>query len=238
MQNLPHRVASLEKIYADGYVALRHSHPRLQFMYATSGLMMADTDSTRWAIPEGHALIIPPHTLHETRMIGDVRLQSLYITPNTLESEAEQNCRIIAVSALLAALIERLCALNNPTPSTPQAYHLSQLIIMELDDAPVSPLALPFPDHLGLRYVCEALVADLSLSKTIDQWSDDVGMSRRAFTRAFQRQTGLSFGVWRQRLWCQIALQAMAGGEAVEKVAADVGYATHYAMHAMVHRLL
>lgn len=238
LQDLPHQVATLGKIFANGYVSQRHRHTRLQLMYATSGLIMTDTDTTRWAIPKGHALIIPPNTFHQNRMIGDVRFQSLYITPNTLETGTEQSCRIVTVSSLLAALIERLCALNNPTPTTPQAHHLSQLIIMELGDAPVSPLALPFPDHLGLRHVCETLVADPALSKTIDQWADDVGMSRRAFTRTFQSQTGLSFGVWRQRLRCQIALQAMARGEAVEKVAADVGYATHYAMHAMMRRLL
>ncbi len=238
LQNLPHRVASLGRTYPDGYVALRHRHPRLQLMYATSGLMMADTETAKWAIPEGHALIVPPNTDHQTRMIGDVKLRSLYITPNTLESETEQSCCIVSVSSLLAALIERLCLLNNPSPSTPQAYHLSQLIIMELGDAPVSPLALPLPNHAGLRRVCETLFEVPSLSKGIDQWAMEIGMSRRAFTRSFQRQTGLSFGVWRQRLRCQIALQAFARGEAAEKVATDVGYASHYALRDMMRKFL
>ena len=121
LQNLPHRVASYQKSYADGYVSSRHNHPRHQLIYAVSGLMMAETASASWAVPMGYGLIISAGTDHQTRMIGEVCLQSLYINPNAVSNDTLQTSRIITISPLLAALIAELCSLANPSPHDPQS---------------------------------------------------------------------------------------------------------------------
>jgi AraC-like DNA-binding protein len=38
------------------------------------------------------------------------------------------------------------------------------------------------------------------------------------------RETGLTFGRWRQRLHLMVALRELAGGAAVQKVSDDLGY--------------
>jgi AraC-like DNA-binding protein len=137
---------------------------------------------------------------------------------------------IYSVSGLMMA---ELCALTNPSPMTDKAHHLSQLILLELSDAPTSLLALPYPEQAGLRRVCDALVAQPATDKTIDHWAHDIGASRRSFTRKFQQQTGISFGQWTQRLRCQLAL---AGGTPIHTVARDLGYASPYTLRAMMQR--
>ncbi|MBL4769171.1 MAG: helix-turn-helix transcriptional regulator [Rhodobacteraceae bacterium] len=236
LQDLPLQVVSYQKCYADGYHSTRHNHPRHQLIYAVSGLMMAETESARWAVPAGYGLIVCAETFHQTRMIGEVRLQSLYVNPNALINGEMETSRIITITPLLAALIAELCALANPTPISDKAHHLGQLILIELATAPTSPLALPYPEHSGLRRVCDALVANPATGKTIDHWAHEIGASRRSFTRKFQQQTGISFRQWTQRLRCQIALQALAGGTPIQSVARDLGYASPYALRAMMQR--
>ena len=62
-------------------------------------------------------------------------------------------------------------------------------------------------------------------------------MGRRTFTRAFRRETGLSFAVWRQNVRLMEALSLMASGQSVTSVAYDVGYNSPSAFTAMFRRV-
>ncbi|WP_372571050.1 AraC family transcriptional regulator [Ruegeria jejuensis] len=238
LQHLPQSVVSMRRQYQAGDVSRWHSHPRTQLIYAVSGLMMAETQEARWTVPERHCLLVPADLPHEVRMVGAVDLQSLYIAPDSFAEGSARFCQVLAVSDLLAALIARFCDLDNPWPVSEHAHHLSRLILLELAEAQAAPLALPFPDHPGLRRACEALFSSPSQALTIDGWANEAGLSRRSFTRLFKHQTGLSFGEWRQRLRCQAALQAVARGTPLARVAASVGYDSPYSLTAMMQRLL
>ncbi|MNE86844.1 transcriptional activator FtrA [compost metagenome] len=63
-------------------------------------------------------------------------------------------------------------------------------------------------------------------------------MSRRAFTRAFRRETGLSLSVWRQQACLFAALPRLAAGEPVTSVALDLGYGSIPAFTTMFKRML
>lgn len=238
VQMLPHGVASYARSYADGYISAWHDHPRHQLVYAVAGLMMAEAGGTSWAVPAGSGLIVPAGMLHEIRMAGEVQLQSLYIDPAASGAEMMAECRAVTVEPLLAGLIAALCAMNNPWPLPPRAHHLSQLILIELAAAPKSPLALPYPADARLQRVCDALIGAPGAPHTLDHWAALAGMSRRSFTRRFQQQTGLSFGGWRDRLRCQIALRAEARGARLEQVAQRLGYASRQSLLAMMRRLV
>lgn len=236
VQALPHEVVSYPRSYADGYVSSWHDHPRHQLVYAVAGLMMAEADETTWAVPAGSGLIVPAGMTHEIRMIGQVQLRSLYIAPDVPGAGAMERCQVVTISPLLAHLIAALCDQGNPWPLTPRAFHTSQLILLELGDAPKSPLALPYPTDARLRRVCEALMNRPGHSGTIDHWADQAGMSRRSFTRRFQQETGMGFGQWARRLRCQLALKAQARGTPPGRVAQELGYGSVYALQAMMQR--
>ena len=57
-----------------------------------------------------------------------------------------------------------------------------------------------------------------------------------AFTRAFRRETGMSFAAWRQNVRLIEALSRLAVGEPVTRVALDVGYNSPSAFAAMFRR--
>ena len=68
-------------------------------------------------------------------------------------------------------------------------------------------------------------------------WAEDLGMGRRAFTRAFRRETGMSFAEWRQQACLLVALPRLAAGEPVTAIALDLGYDSPAAFATMFKRL-
>lgn len=238
IQDLPLDVVGMRKTYPDGALSLWHSHPRHQLIYATAGLMGAETRAARWAVPSGYGLVMPAGERHQIRMSGRVELQTLYIHPTAPLAGAMERSRILSISPLLTQLIARITLLGNPCPETARSHHLGQLILIELAAAPESPLALPFPRHPGLRRLCDGLVQCPGQDLPLDRAAARAGLSRRAFTRIFAAETGISFGRWTQRLRCQLALEGLADGKPLARIAHDLGYASPYALRAMMNRLL
>lgn len=72
----------------------------------------------------------------------------------------------------------------------------------------------------------------------IDDWASALAMSRRAFTRTFRRQTGVSLSLWRQQACLLSALPRLANGEPVTSVALDLGYDSAAAFTTMFKRML
>ncbi|MBW8911991.1 MAG: helix-turn-helix domain-containing protein, partial [Sphingomonas sp.] len=94
-----------------------------------------------------------------------------------------------------------------------------QLLVAEIDRAPVIPIAVPFPRHPALVSRCHAFLEEPQATATIDQWSAALSMNRRRFTRLFRRETGMSFAEWRQQACLSVALPRLAAGEAITSIA-------------------
>lgn len=236
LQDLPQLIVSYRKTYRDGYVSDWHSHRRHQLIYAVEGQMMTQTSDVRWVVPAGYGFVVPADTPHRVIMKGEVHIQSLYIRA---DADTDLNTRgsVAEMPPLLVGLIDAFSALENRDPDSPRAHHLQHLILLELERAPEARLALPLGDDPRLRRVCERLLAEPAHTGGIDHWANVAGMSRRSFTRMFQQDMGMSFGQWQQRMRCQYALRAMAGGENREQIAARLGYASKYALEAMMRRV-
>jgi AraC-like DNA-binding protein len=63
-------------------------------------------------------------------------------------------------------------------------------------------------------------------------------MSRRAFTRLFRAETGLSLAEWQRQAAVLQAVHQIAGGESITSVALDLGYASPAAFTSMFKRVL
>ena len=64
------------------------------------------------------------------------------------------------------------------------------------------------------------------------------GASERTLARLFERETGMSFRAWRQQLRLLRALELLAAGTPVTRVALDLGYESTSAFSAMFRRVL
>jgi AraC-like DNA-binding protein len=97
---------------------------------------------------------------------------------------------------------------------------------------------VPFPTSSALARECHAFLERPNPHASIDDWSDRLGLGRRAFTRSFRRETGISFGEWRQQACLLVALPRLAAGEPVTTIALDLGYDSPAAFATMFKRIL
>ncbi len=236
-QDVPRPVAVMAKDFASGATTGRHSHPRAQLLYATAGLMVATTEDGTWAVPAGHALLIPPGVAHDVAMHGAVAMRTAYLATTALAAPASV-CRVLRVSALLNAALVALADEPVLYDAAGRGGHLAALILDEIARAPDTPFTLPLPRDTRLRRLCRELIDNPGLTHDIDAWADQIGVSRRTLTRRFRDETALSFGAWRRRVRLLEAMTRQAQGGSAAQTAFAVGYGSSRAFQTMVRRTL
>ncbi|RKF30561.1 AraC family transcriptional regulator [Paraburkholderia fungorum] len=223
--------------YPDGHVIPPHSHRRGLLLCGTSGTLVMTTSRGSWVMPPRHGMWIPPKIEHSVRAVGSVQMQSLYLEPGkTTAMPAE--AQVVAIPPLLRLLIAD--ALDLPVDYAPgtRASALMALIHHEVLRLEVLPLSLQYPEHRALAERCQRFLLKPRVCETTDQWSADLHMSRRAFTRLFRAETNLSFVAWRQQACLTHALTLLASGTSVTTVALELGYDSPAAFSTMFKKAL
>lgn len=234
---IPRPVVARGIDYADGHVVAPHSHARAQLLSGSTGVVMVETAQGAWMMPPQRGLWIPAGVSHTVRMLGAVRMRSLYFDPAAVP-DMPMACRVLAVSPLMQSLLAVAVTLPAEYDRDGRDGALMTLIQRELPLLPVLPLSLPLPRDAALARLCRGFLARPTPHDTIDAWAAAAGMSRRSFTRRFRLETGLSFVGWRQQACVMAALPRLAAGDPVTVVALDLGYDNPAAFTAMFRRIL
>src|SRR5690606_6774779 len=171
--------------YPDGFRVNEHRHSRSQLLHALSGVVMISTQQGRWMVPPDHAMWIPAGVDHAVEMLGPVRMRSVYVLPNSAAGLPD-GLRVLAMSDLMRGLVVEAvqCTLD---ASDARSAAIMRLILLEIPRLEERPLTLPFPSDPRLARLCRRFVEKPSSRAGIDDWAARAGMSRRSFTRAFQR---------------------------------------------------
>lgn len=231
----PRPVFAIGNDFGAGHIVPAHSHRRCQLLYGASGVVLVSTDQGAWVVPPERAVWIPAGVSHEVRGIGPITTRSLFIEPDEAV-DMPAHCQVLQISALMRSLLlEAVDVSLEYQPNTREGLIMA-LLMQELRMLPVLPLALPFPQHPGLARRCQEFVTAPDASATIDDWGQALGMSRRAFTRLFRRETGLSFVQWRQQACLLSALPRLIAGGSITSVALDLGYESAAAFTTMFKR--
>jgi AraC-like DNA-binding protein len=236
-EDTPRPVVAIGNDYPPDFELARHQHRRAQLLYAAEGVVTVDTTEGAWVVPPERAVWIPAGVAHAVTMVGAVSTRSIMVEPE-LGLRPSARCEVLAVSALLRSLLLAAADLPAEYDLAGRDGLVMALLAAEVSAAPVIPLAVPFPHSPDLARKCHAFLARPDAGATIDAWSADLGLGRRAFTRAFRRETGLSFAAWRQQACLLAALPRLAAGEPVTAVALDLGYDSPAAFSTMFKRLL
>lgn len=230
-------IVALPSEYPDGYHVPNHHHSRSQLLHALAGVVLVSSQFGRWMVPPDHAMWIPAGIEHAVDMLGNVSMRSIYVAPDAIEG-LPARLRVVGVSDLIRSLIVEAVALPDEAEPSARARLLLTLLLHEIPAMPERPLGLPFPADPKIAALCRRFVAAPSPHATIDEWAQAAGMSRRTFTRAFHRQTGLPLSTWRQQALLFAALPRLAEGEPVTRVALDLGYDSVPAFTTMFKRML
>lgn len=235
-QDVPRPLAVMPKSFPNGSCTGWHSHVRGQALYSTQGLMLAETEVGAWAVPTGHALLIPPGLRHDISMHGEVRMLTAYIAPDAWSAVAGPVCRVIKASRLFDAALAALCEEPVLYELDGRGAHLSSVIFDEVMRSQTAELALPLPRAPRLREICRKLIENPALPQNLDDWADAIATSRRTLTRTFRQETGMSFSAWKRRLRQLQSLKLREEGIALKAIAARVGYQSPQALRAMLKR--
>jgi AraC-like DNA-binding protein len=224
-------VRSLATNYASGYQIERHQHPWHQLLFASSGAMTVSAPRASWMIPTGRAVFIPARSVHAIRMWGLVEMRTLFFAP-LLTSFEEKECRVVEVSPLLRELIlrtvERAALDCRVAPDTWIVGLLEEEVKTTSASAGDSPLALPMPADeralaLGRRILENPCAKE---RQSVDDLARTHGLARRTLERRFRDETGMSFGMWRQKARLLDSIRLLAEGKSVTDTALDCQYSS------------
>ncbi|SFH98807.1 AraC-type DNA-binding protein [Collimonas sp. OK307] len=209
-----------------------HSHPWGQVTYAPEGVLRVSVGNSTWIVPPLRAIWIPPYVEHEMATIEKSQLRALYVHPDAAPFHG-QDCIVLEVSGLLRELI---VALSQAEDDSLRESLLSQLILDELAAARTPGIRISLPTEKRLQAICQALMETPDSSKTLADWSEQVGASERTLARLFERDLGMTFGQWRQQIRLAHAAPMIARGMPLSLVAAELGYASQSAFSAMFRK--
>jgi AraC-like DNA-binding protein len=236
-QAVPRPVAAMAKDFPDGFHVAPHSHARDQLLYSVSGTMRVHTGQEAWIVPPDRAVYIPAHVTHAIDIRGEVAMRTVYVSGGASD-RLPGAPTVLEVSDLLRSLILALIAEPVLYDEAGRGGAIAILILSEIAAAPPLPLVLPMPRDARLRRVCAALLADPSQRASLDAWADLAGASPRTLARLFERELGLTFSVWRQRVRFHSALEALVNGEPVRLIAERNGYRSVSAFSAAFRRTM
>jgi AraC-like DNA-binding protein len=223
VDHLPRPIIAFGTTYPDGHVIAPHQHRRGQLISGASGVIVLATPDGTWVMPPQRGMWIPPATRHHVRTVGAVRMQSLYLEPAAVPRMLG-HCQVVGISPFMRSLMTEAMSLPPEYDLDSRAGALMELIQHEMQQLPALPLSLQYPSDGPLAERCRRFIERPDVHETIDAWSAGLGMSRRAFTRFFRKETGLSFMAWRQQACLLCAMPRLAAGESVTSVAIDLGY--------------
>lgn len=221
------KARSLATTYSSGFVIEPHTHPWRQLLYASTGAMTVNAGRSTWMIPPGKAVLIPAGCTHSIRMWGSVAMRSLYF-PADLEASAlaAADCRVLSVTPLLRELILRVIELAALDARVPSHQRLLDLLLDEMDVPAVTPWMLPLPADARAIAVAEQVMACPSCADSLDDLARRFATGRRTLERLFREETGLSFGLWRQKVRLLDSIRLLAEGKSVTDAALDTGYSS------------
>jgi AraC-like DNA-binding protein/mannose-6-phosphate isomerase-like protein (cupin superfamily) len=219
------------------YTIPPHAHDWHQLIYATQGVMWVHTAEGDWVVPPNRAVWVPAGVEHGIEMTGSVLVQTLYLSTR-LTRRLPKRCCAVNVSPFLRELVRHTVRLGTLDRSDPVRARLVGVLLDQLSALPTIPLQLPWPTDARAQRAGAWVREHLDDPAPTRLVAKRAALSVRTLERLFQKETGLTFGKWRQQLRLLHALRLLAAGRPVTAVALDVGYESPSAFIVMFKRTL
>ncbi|MGY4625706.1 AraC family transcriptional regulator [Bradyrhizobium sp. USDA 4486] len=200
-----------------------HAHRKDELVLALRGIVRLEAEHGVWIVPPRCAVWIPGNVPHGVSIAGDVEMYCLFIEPDAMPM-LPRHCCALSISPLLASLLVHATHMPVMYDVDGPDGRIATVLLDQLAAAAVEELRLPMPADARLRRIASAMMEDPSDRATIEDWGRRIAVAPRTLTRILQRETGMSFGRWRQQLHILVALQRLDQGASVQAVALDLGY--------------
>ena len=222
--NIPRPLVALAFNYPDGHRTPFHRHHRSQLIQAIAGVMTVTTEDGLWVIPPGRGVWVPAGLHHGVAALGDLQMRSLFLDKD-IQTGLPDKCCVVSVPSLLRELILHAVAMPRLyLPKGPEERIVRVIIDFLNRGLEENPLELPIPKDGRLEKIFRMLSAEPGDNRTLEAWGKTVGATSRTLARLFQKETGMTFHIWRQQLRIMESLKMLANKEPVTSVAIRMGY--------------
>lgn len=200
-----------------------HAHGSDQLIYAIQGIMEVSSGRTIWTIPPQFALWIPARTFHRIRMIGEVRMRTLYFRPGVV-SRRPLGSSLIYVAPLLRELIIEAVRLRRLRLRRPLECALRDLLSAQLANATAAPISLTMPSEARALAVAQEIVRNLADTRPLANLCAEAGVGVRTVQRIYRKELGIDIDTWRRQVRLTRAVELLVAGRSVKEVSFTVGY--------------
>jgi AraC-like DNA-binding protein len=211
-----------------------HSHRKGQLVFALAGGVTSSVPSGLWMVPPHCAVWIPGGMRHSNLATANARLFFVYIEPELVD--LPDRCCTLSISPLLREVIMELA--DQVADDDEKRDLLTRILLRELPHMAVQRLHLPLSPEPRLQRIAAKLAEDPADRSTQAEWADRVALSESSLARLIVKETGLTFGRWRQQLHLIVAIRELASGASVQQVSADLGYESVTAFITMFKKAL
>ncbi|MET3709526.1 AraC-like DNA-binding protein [Sphingomonas trueperi] len=208
---------------ADGFELEPHCHKKGQMLLVQRGALSCEVEGGLWIVPPRSAIWIPGGALHAIRASGALEGYNAFVGA-AMAGKLPKVCCAVSVTPLLRELLARAAHLPYFYEEDGANARLVAVLLDELAAAQVENLHLPMPSDPRLRKVVDEMMASPADRGSLKVWAQRAAMSERSLERLIHRETGMSFGRWRQQLGVVLAVKWLAAGASIQQVAGDLGY--------------
>jgi AraC-like DNA-binding protein len=213
-----------------------HHHAWGELVYAFTGVMEVKLADHHYLAPPQYAIWLPPHVQHTGLNRQETSFCSVYIAAELCGRLPQAPCAI-TVSALVRAMLEHLRDHPPGAPRSEEEERLLRVLLDQLGESTCAGSYLPTSDDLVLGPVLRELEAQPGDTRPLSALARAAGTTERTLMRRCQRDLGMSFTEWRQRLRVVKAMPLLDAGHTVESVAFDLGYGSASAFIVMFRRM-
>lgn len=199
-----------------------HQHRKCQLVLALNGFVKCKIDDAIWMVPPNCAVWIPSQVPHSNQISKNANVCMLFVDPD-VEGMPVQSCTL-SMTPLIRELIVHLTAQEQAYQQGSATDNLVGVLIDQLRIMPTQHYDFPIPAEPRLKSIANALIEAPQDRRTVAQWACEFAMSERTLARLVKSEIGMTFGRWRGQLHIVLALQKLASGDSVQRIAEELGY--------------
>ena len=188
-----------------------HCHAKGQILLVQRGALSCQVEGGLWIVPPRSAVWIPSGALHAIKATGSLEGYSAFVAPD-IDARLPLRCCTVSVTPLLRELLFRAARLPLFYDEGGANSRMMQVLLDEIAAVEIEDLHLPMPADARLRALVDLMMAAPSERGSLEGWAKRVGLSERTLVRLISRETGMSFGRWRQQLGSPVSWEQQQRG--------------------------
>ncbi|MFT5451005.1 MAG: AraC-like DNA-binding protein/quercetin dioxygenase-like cupin family protein [Enterobacterales bacterium] len=202
---------------------VEHTHDWDQLVYALEGVLEVRSNEGNYIIPTQQAVWIPANSQHSISTINGAQLRSVHLEKSLVKNFG-QHIRVLKVNSLVREIINKASSFEFNADMDEQQQRLLQVLADQINLLDIVALGLPLSTDPLILPILNWQQADPSSSKSLDEWSKELGASSKTISRRFNTKLGMSYSHWRERLKLHNAIHWLNEKRPVTQIALDLGY--------------